>query len=344
DRLQPGEKDHHVVRRGPPDAYQDHRPQRRGAAAQTRHRVDVEPVQDRVDHAVLLVHEGPDDGHHDRRHHHRHEDGRAQQVLDPQAAVEKHRQAERQGQHRHDAEQHVGERHPHRLQEQRILQQAREVRQPDELRRVNQIVLRQAEIERLDHRQEAENRQYGQSRQDDRNAERGLLRRKTQPQASPGCRARGVDERWHGDGVLSAWMGLASAAQGDEAPGWARRPSPCNAYFFNTLLISACAWSSEAFGSIPSYAVRSIARPTAWPISLVYSVRMYQEAVVTSFMCTSKNGKFFATAVSSTPFTGCTNATLPSHSSGLASMNLTKSQATTFCASGLALLTPHIQP
>src|SRR5664280_554996 len=90
--------------------------------------------------------------------------------------------------------------------------------------------------------------------------------------------------------------------------------------------------------------VRSMARPIAWPISLVNSERMYQEAVETSFMCTSKNGKFLATSVSFTPFTGCTNATFDSHTSGLESMNLTKSQAAIFSASGLALFTPHIQP
>src|SRR5208282_2654221 len=95
---------------------------------------------------------------------------------------------------------------------------------------------------------------------------------------------------------------------------------------------------------MPSYTVRSIARPTAWPISLVNSDRRYQEAVATSFMCTSKNGKFLATEVSFTPVTGCTKATFSSHTSGFASMNLMKSQATTFSASGLALSTPHIQP
>src|ERR1019366_1773936 len=102
--------------------------------------------------------------------------------------------------------------------------------------------------------------------------------------------------------------------------------------------------SSEALGSTPSYTVRSMARPTAWPISFVYSERIYQVAVETSFMCTSKNGKFLATWVPLTPFTGCTNAAFASHSSGFESMNLTKAQATIFCASGLALFTPHIQP
>ena len=96
DRLQAGEEDHHVVRRGAPDADQDDGRQRGGAAAQPRHGIDAEPAEHRVEHAVLLIHEGPDDGHHHRRHHHRHEHRRPQHVLQEQAAVEQHREAERQ--------------------------------------------------------------------------------------------------------------------------------------------------------------------------------------------------------------------------------------------------------
>ena len=61
-------------------------------------------------------------------------------------------------------------------------------------------------------------------------------------------------------------------------------------------------------------------------------------------MWTSKYGNFLATSLCATPSTGCTKPTLPSHSSGLASMNRTKSHAATFSAAGLALFTPHIQP
>src|SRR5574341_630253 len=71
---------------------------------------------------------------------------------------------------------------------------------------------------------------------------------------------------------------------------------------------------------------------------------MYQDAVETSFMWTSKNGNFLATSVSATPLTGCTKPALASHSSGLASMNRTKSQATILFFSGLFLFTPHAHP
>src|SRR5512136_3499260 len=71
---------------------------------------------------------------------------------------------------------------------------------------------------------------------------------------------------------------------------------------------------------------------------------MYHVAVWTSFICTSKNGNFLATSVSLTPLTGWTKPALASHSSGLESMNRTKSHATILFLSGLFLFTPHAHP
>src|SRR5512137_2621961 len=61
-------------------------------------------------------------------------------------------------------------------------------------------------------------------------------------------------------------------------------------------------------------------------------------------MCTSKKGNFLATSVSLTPLTGWTKPALASHSSGLESMNRTKSHATILFLSGLFLFTPHAHP
>jgi hypothetical protein len=134
DRLQRREKDHHVVAEVLPHREQGngrHGPVRIAEPVDARQADQAERV---VDHAVAGVQQAhPDHGHGDQRGHDRREQRRAKH-LGParQARMQEQRGAERgsdRGRHAgDDEERRVGERAP----EQRRVEQARIVAQPDE--------------------------------------------------------------------------------------------------------------------------------------------------------------------------------------------------------------------
>ncbi len=79
------------------------------------------------------------------------------------------------------------------MQEQRILEEIDEVREPDESRRADQIVLVQADVERLQHGEEAEEDDDGQRREENGIPEERLLGR--QAEAEPPADRRWADGR-----------------------------------------------------------------------------------------------------------------------------------------------------
>ena len=91
----------------------------------------------------------------------------------------------------------------------RILEEIDEVLQPDEPRRPDQVVFVQADVERLQHGQEAEDEDDRQGRQQDRVAEEGLLR--GDGQAEPGRLLKKAHlRRWRAWALVAAYRKYAS--------------------------------------------------------------------------------------------------------------------------------------
>ena len=199
--LKAGEKDHHVVGCGAPDADEDDRPQRPSAAAKPRNRVDADPPQDRVHDPVLVIHEGPHHGIHNRRHDDGHEGRGAKEVLRPDLPVEQHGQGKGQDPDRNAAEHHIGDRDARGVQKERVLNEIDEIGEPDEPGRPDQVVFVEADIERLKHRKETKDDNDGERRQEDRIGKEGLFRSDVQAKSASGqrlgrCRRSRISPWW----------------------------------------------------------------------------------------------------------------------------------------------------
>ena len=240
--------------------------------------------------------------------------------------------AKRQRQHGHDAEHHVGERHPRRLEKERILQQARRSSpDPTNVGGWTRSYCVQADVERLEHRQETEDRQDGERRQKDRDAERRPVSRRGSAASLAAWEVAGTLTRVSGTANPRIARRRARLVCGEryfagcsELPDARRRVAErgvlpvrprllrlaFRTYFFRTLSTSAWAASSAALGS------RRHTRPVHGPAD-----RLADFVACTRSGCTRwpsrhpsyarrRTGTSWQRRVSLTPLTGCTNAGL----------------------------------
>jgi SAM-dependent methyltransferase len=147
-----------------PDRGDDDRWKRRRRVVQPRLAGQAEETDDGIDDAVVCIHELPDGGDHHERGHGRQEEGRPEQSSKAEPVVEQERRPEPQN---------GPDGHAHDHEEDGVLEGSLEARtgqdvhvilEPDELGRLDPVVVGQAPVHRHDHRDDQE---------DDRRDERG---------------------------------------------------------------------------------------------------------------------------------------------------------------------------